>query len=339
MYGDCVEEKIEGTVGKYRVLQCIGSGGFSKVYRVEDVHICKEFAMKVVKASPKGDDESEPKFLMQLEHKGLPVLHDVFYYEDKVCIVMELAKGITLKEYVESRGKLTVKEGLGLGRELAEILKYLHSRPVPVIHGDLKPQNIMVDKTGISLIDFGGAFLQYDVRDVFLGTPGYVAPELKEGELFTQSDVYAFGMVLLFMLTGREPYLFQTQHINRSLKYYGIPRRIRKIIGKCAEKQFFYRYQSGLELQEALLKTKVNVNFILGQWMGRIAGLLQITGLLSMFFILYGYDIWTKKEAVFFFIINVCIILLGSIWKKCSARSYKTAILECECSMFVSQGL
>lgn len=339
MYRDCVEEKIGETLGKYKVLQCIGTGGFSKVYRVEDMHICKEFAMKVVKAYQNENDGSEPKFLIQLEHKGLPLLHDVFYCEEEICIVMELAKGISLKEYVENQGKLSVKEGLNLGRELAEILKYLHSRPVPLIHGDLKPQNIMVDKTGLSLIDFGGAFLQYDARDVFFGTPGYAAPELKDGELFTQSDVYAFGKVLLFMLTGREPYLFRRQNMKRSLKYYGIPFKIRKIIAKCTEEQFFYRYQSGLELQEALLKSKGSVNFMMGRWINKIADFLQILGFISVVFIISGLELLTKNEAAFLLGITICIIFLGIVLEKLSGKSYKTAILECECSIFVSQGL
>ncbi len=339
MYRDCVEEKIEGMIGKYRVLQCIGSGGFSTVYKVEDVHIGKEFAMKVVKVSEKGNDNSEPKLLIQLEHKGLPALHDAFYCGEELCIVMELAKGRNLKEYVEGKGKLMVKEGLLFGRELAEILKYLHSRPVPVIHGDLKPQNIMVDETGLSLIDFGEAFLQYDARDVFFGTPGYAAPELKEGELFTQSDVYAFGMVLLFMLTGREPYLFEKQNLNRSLKCYGIPVKIRKIIEKCTKRQIFRRFQSGLELQEALLKTKGTMNHMGGQLLGEVSNILIIIGLFAMFLIFQSNMFLTKEAVVFFFVINIGILLFATVLGKIATKSYKTEILECECSIFVSQGL
>lgn len=339
MYGDYIEEKIGRTAGKYRILQCIGSGGFSKVYQVEDVHIGKEFAMKVIKVSETGRDNSEPKLLMQLEHKGLPTLHDVFYDGDELCIVMELAKGVTLKKYVEGKGKLTVKEGVLLGRELAEILKYLHSRPVPVIHGDLKPQNIMVDETGLSLIDFGGAFLQYDLRAVFFGTPGYAAPELKEGELFTQSDVYAYGMVMLFMLTGREPYLFHKTNLRRSLKRYGIPVKIGKIIEKCTKIQTFERFQSGLELQEALLKPKGSMKHAGERLLEGIGSVLIITGLLGMLFICCMNRYMPKEAAVYIFIFNIIIFLVATVLGKIATKSYKSEILECECSIFVSQGL
>lgn len=339
MYRNCIEEKVDIIGNKYRVLECIGSGGFAKVYKVLDEHIGKEFAMKIAYASEENGANGEQQLLRQLEHPGLPTLHDVFYEGDHICIVMELAKGITLKEYVEKRGKLTIKESLYLCRQLGEILQYLHTRPVPVIHGDLKPQNIMVCEQGIRLIDFGGAFLQYDVSKVFTGTPGYAAPELKKGEIFTQSDIYAFGKVMIYMLTGREAYLFGEEVLIQSLKKYGIPKKIRKILKKCIDGEISGRYQSGQELLEILLKQKGTMRHLPGRMMYALSILLRIGGIFGMLYVIKLRKVEPSDDLILLFMINICVIFLSVLPAKLATKSYKAAILECECSLFVSQGI
>lgn len=339
MYRNCIGEEIRFVGDKYRVLQRIGSGGFATVYKVLDEHIGKEFAMKIVPVSEKNSACGEPELLRQLEHPGLPGLHDVFFWENQVCIVMELAKGITLKEYVERQGKLTVKEGLYLGRQLGKILQYLHTRPIPVIHGDLKPQNIIVGEQGIRLIDFGGAFLQYDVRDVFVGTPGYAAPELEKGELFTPSDVYAFGKVMIYMFTGREAYLFNEETLIQGLKKYGIPRKIRKILQKCVEREVHRRFQSGQELLEVLLKSKGRMRHLPGRIMHELSTLLRMGSVFGMLYVINAGWHARYDGLILLFMINIGVILLSSLLAKLAIKSYKTAILECECSLFVSQGI
>lgn len=339
MYRDCIEKKNVIIAEKYRILQEIGSGGFAKVYKVLDEHIGKEFAMKVVVVEKEEDAYSEPEFLRQLNHHGLPGLHDFFYLENYIYIIMELANGITLKEYVEARGKLTIKEGMHFARQLGEILQYLHTRPIPIIHGDLKPQNIMVGEEGICLIDFGGAFLQYDVGKRFVGTPGYAAPELRRGEIFTQSDVYAFGMVMLYLFTGREAYLFKKEGMISVLKKYGVSIKIRKILKQCLAEEVHMRFQSGQELLEAIVKEKSYMRHFPGRKFYICGIVLKICGIVGLLFLLYEETCAEQGLQTGDIFMNLCILFFGFLLIIFANQSYKTAILECECSIFVSEGI
>lgn len=336
MYRNTVEEIIRGT--KYCLAETLGEGGFSKVYRVTDQNIGKEYALKVVEAKEEYQG-SEIRLLKNLKHEGLPGLHDVFAYEDYTCIVMEYIKGESLEQYVAKRGKLSPKETLTLGKQMCEILCYLHSRSVPVIHGDLKPQNIMIHEGKIRLIDFGGAFLQYDKKEQIYGTKGYASPEQYCNELFTQSDVYSFGMVMLYMLTGRQAYLFVNNITTDELKRYGVPYRLRKLIMQCLSVELNERFVSGKELLEALNHIKRTAKQLPGQC---IAGISMVIRLLGMGSIIYGIFVWKQlglQDVRQLFVGSVCLIILSYIAESFSYRAYKTAILECECSLFVSEGL
>lgn len=333
MYGD--NNRTELINGKYRVLGVLGEGGFANVYRVSDEHIGKEYAMKVFK---KNSDENfrEIEVLRRLEHKGLPTLHDVVTNEGYVYVVMELVKGVTLKEYVEERGNLGVKETVRIAIEMCEIIGYLHRRLQPVIHGDLKPGNIMIGDEEVCLVDFGGALIQQDMPDVIYATPGYAAPELKRGELYTQSDVYSFGKVIEFMLTGREAFEHSENSGKRELKKYGVPAGLRKIVTKCTMEAEELRYQSGKELMDALQNNK-NVTAQLPGHVIYVSAMI-FRGLGALFYIacLCFYKIEMQANLPEFFIMAGVILLIGIFMNKIAERYYKTAILECECSIVVS---
>jgi len=126
---------------------------------------------------------NEINMLRALEHPGLPSLHDVFTEGNKIFIVMELVEGETLEQYVKARGKLSIKETLYITECLCETVGYLHSRSVPVVHGDLKPQNIIVREGRVSLVDLGGAMKIYGNSQICMGTPGYAPPELAQGKI------------------------------------------------------------------------------------------------------------------------------------------------------------
>lgn len=297
MYSDFSGMLLEN---KYRIKEKIGKGGFACVYRITDEHIHKDFAMKMIvldedKISLKTENGTEAqkmlgevRLLRQLEHSGLPQLHDVFIYESIICIVMELILGDTLDTYVAEHGKISEKEAWEIGKQIAEILRYLHSQSIPVIYTDLKPGNIMFHQGRVHMVDLGGAFYQFSKEKYFYATRGYAAPELENGESSVGSDIYSFGRVMLFLLTGRHPFLIAEEGIKRTLKRYGVSRSLRKIIEKCLNHDPAKRFRSGYELMDCINRKK-------GRKRGKSGNALGC--------------------------------------------GYNRQILECECSLFVSQGI
>lgn len=335
MYGDC--NRTNMTVGKYRILELLGQGGFASVYKVEDEHLHKEYAMKIMEECSVAQEEAMR--LNELQHPGLPLLHDVFELESNTCLVMELSRGEKLKSYVKRHGKLSVEETVKIGLQISEILKYLHKQSVPVIHGDLKPENIMVGPDKIQLIDFGGSYLMYSRREIFYGTPGYAAEELCRGEVLPQSDIYSFGKVLLYMLTGREGVLFGGQINVAELKRYGIPKNLRKVVVRCLEKEPYMRYQSGAELMEALHKLRRINRQIPGQGVAALATICRFLGTAGILYVLYGINAGGNFPSREIFVLSSLILILSCVVGRCAASIYHEAILECECSMFVTEGL
>lgn len=334
MYGNSVEEIIKGT--KYEYHASLGKGGFANVYRVTDLHLGKDYAMKIMERNGSVENCNEVKWLKELNHDGLPGLHDVFCSEDFVCIVMELIEGESLEQYVCNKGKLSIKETLEFGNQISHILSYLHTRQVPVIHGDIKPANLMVCEGRIRLIDFGTALLQYEKRNVLYGTLGYASPEQRKGELWKQSDIYAFGKVLLFMLTGRDAKLFEEQISDALLKRYGIPKRLRRILLCCIHKEVLKRYQSGKELEEAFAKVKGNSRYIPGQCMSWVSLILKTLGMGNLLYILVCEE--QKMNQQLLFAGWVGIVWFACLLESFSTHFYKRTILECECSLLVTQG-
>ena len=324
---------------KYRILNDLGEGGSAHVYKVRDEHIGREYAMKVMNKKGNHDIYREVQMLQKLEHRGLPSLHDVIETQDKMYIVMELAKGRTLNEYVRMKGKLTIKESIEIGKRICEIISYLHKQSLPVIHGDLKPQNIMIGEMGdVELLDFGSAFRQYEAAEVIYGTPGYAAYEVQEGKLFTQSDVYSFGRVLEFMLTGRTANLIPILHKRKNLRAYGVPKKICDIVCKCTKERPEERYQSGQEVLEALDKVKRPTTHLPGKALLYFSVGVRMLGAGVLGLCLYDYKMQEFTFLHFLFLLGCTLLIISFIIEKVAEKLYKTAILECECSIFISQG-
>lgn len=332
-------EPDEIIVGKYRIEELLGEGGFGKVFKVFDMHIRKEFALKTVEGVKNNDTCMEIKMLQSLAHEGLPKLHDIFRVKNVLCIVMDLIEGVTLEAYVKMRGKLSVGETRYFMMKLCEILGYMHSRPVPVIHGDIKPHNIMVREKELQLIDLGGAFFQYDKSSSVYGTKGYAAPEQNNGELFTQSDVYSVGKVMLFMLTGGEAFLACSHLPGKIGRRYGVPNRFTKVINKCLQVEMSSRYQSAKELLLALRKVKGGNRHFPGQILATIGNGTRGFGILIILYCLYLQKSGGIAGDEKYFIMGIYVILCSYLFDLIAANSYKNAILECECSLIVTNGL
>lgn len=335
MYSDCDWTKI--IPDKYTVLEQLGRGGFGSVYKVKDEHIDKFYAMKILKCNALCDADKEIDILKSLDFRGLPALHDVFYDEEYMYIVMELARGHNLETYVKSKGKLSVEETLRIGCQICDILKYLHGRPIPVVHGDIKPENIMVSDKGVSLIDFGCAFLQYSEECKYMGTPEYAAPELLRGNVSTESDVYSFGKVLLFMLTGRQIWMLNSTKTQECLVAYAVPKRLRKLVERCLEEDIKWRFRSGLELSKEIHGIKTKDRNFEGKWVSGLAVFLQWSGVFGIIYSLFLYRNQMKPEL--WFLVGVVFVTVSFIIGAWVDKCYKSTILECECNILVSEGL
>lgn len=150
------ERKIESRVigGKYRLMKRIGKGGGGSVYMAEDMHMGKIWAVKEVEVGQQFERESET--LRSVRHKNLPLLVDIIRQEEKAYLVLEYIEGNTLQEVLKEKKTLPLRESMRIGIEVLEALKCLHHQNPPVVYGDLKPSNIMLDKEGcVKLIDFG----------------------------------------------------------------------------------------------------------------------------------------------------------------------------------------
>ena len=151
--------------GKYKIISVIGQGGMSTVYLARHQRLNKEWAVKEISREYCENYEMisrqlvlEADILKKLNHPGLPKIIDIIEKKDVIWMVMEFIEGKTLKEVLKERGRIQETEVLSWGKQLCEVLSYLHSRTPPIIYRDLKPDNIILKKTGrLVLIDFGTA--------------------------------------------------------------------------------------------------------------------------------------------------------------------------------------
>lgn len=179
--------------GRYFIVEKI-SGGRGSLYLAKDLRTGKRRAVKILSETSR----SEAAFWGDLDHPMLPQMVDCVEEEGCVFLVMEYLQGKNLKELLKHHGPWQEKQVLSWARELCTVLEYLHSRKPPIIHGDIKPENLMLTREGrLYLVDLGSAAKGYrtDFRQC-TGTKGYAAPEQYRGELYPASDLYAFGKTM-----------------------------------------------------------------------------------------------------------------------------------------------
>ncbi len=215
---------------RYEILEILGTGGMSVVYKAR-CHLLNRFvAIKILKEELAQDEELRKRFhdeslaVAMLSHPNIMAVYDVSKSGDPDYIVMELLDGITLKQYMQQKGGvLTWQEALHFITQIMKALRHAHSRGI--IHRDIKPQNIMVLRDGsIKVADFGIARFtasQNTLTQEALGSVHYISPEQARGShIDARSDIYSAGVVLYEMLTGRLPYegdspvAVAIQHIN-----------------------------------------------------------------------------------------------------------------------------
>jgi len=207
---------------RYQQRTLIARGGMGLVYRAYDTRLRRWVAVKVMH----GDLSARPDFVERffreaqaaamLEHPNIVTIYDVDEVGDELQIVMAWIDGKDLQRSIEEEGPLSAERASRILDQLAAALDHAHNRPQPVYHRDIKPSNIMVGQNDrVVLTDFGIARLMGTSSltgiGLFVGSPEYMAPELVEGGGADQcTDLYALGVVLFQMLTGRTPFHAET---------------------------------------------------------------------------------------------------------------------------------
>lgn len=200
---------------RYEILERIGMGGMAVVYKAKCHRLNRLVAIKILKSDLAQDDDFRRRFnaesqaVAQLSHPNIVSVYDVSRGGDMEYIVMELIDGITLKQYMEKRGRLNWRESLHFITQIMRGLSHAHSRGI--VHRDIKPQNIMVLRDGsVKVADFGIACLENSAQTLTqeaLGSVHYISPEQARGDRSdARSDIYSAGVVLYEMLAGRLPF-------------------------------------------------------------------------------------------------------------------------------------
>jgi serine/threonine-protein kinase len=199
---------------RYEILEVIGTGGMAVVFKAKCHRLNRMVAIKMLKKDLSEDAEFRRRFhdesqaVAMLSHPNIMAVYDVSRRGDMDYIVMELIDGITLKQYMERRGRLNWPESLHFISQIMKGLSHAHSRGI--VHRDIKPQNIMVLRDGtVKVTDFGIAFLSNgsNPSNEAIGSVHYISPEQAKGDYTdNRSDIYSAGVVLYEMLTSRMPF-------------------------------------------------------------------------------------------------------------------------------------
>ena len=269
--------KIGMIIGdRYEVLEKIGTGGMSDVYKAKDHKLNRLVAVKVLKQEFSENENFVSKFRVEaqstagLMHPNIVNVYDVGDEDGVNYIVMELVDGITLKKYIEKKSRLSVKEAVSIAIQVAMGLEAAHNNNI--IHRDIKPQNIMISKEGkVKVTDFGiaKAATSNTITSNVMGSVHYTSPEQARGGYSdAKSDIYSLGITLFEMLTGRVPFNGDTtvaiaiKHIQEELPSPAdyndeIPVSVEKIVLKCCQKSPDRRYQNAAELITDLKKSLI----------------------------------------------------------------------------------
>ena len=255
-------------VGRYEILGQIGSGGMAYVYKARDKKLNRMVAIKVLKEEFCKNQDFVKKFRGEaqaaagLSHNNIVGVYDVGDDDNIHYIVMELVDGITLKEYINRKKKLGIKESIGISIQVAQGLETAHAHHI--VHRDIKPQNIIISRDArIKVTDFGIARAITDETTNLYGAAGsvhYISPEQARGGYCDErSDIYSLGITMYEMVTGRVPFDGDTTvavaiaHINDEMTppseiEPAVPAALEDIIFKCTSKKPEQRYANCAEL-------------------------------------------------------------------------------------------
>lgn len=269
--------------GRYQISKVIGVGGMSVVFEAYDNVMKRTVAVKMLKDEIAHDTQSVKRFINEskavamLSHPNIVKIYDVSVKENRKYIVMERVEGITLKNYLNKKGTLGMREMLQYTEQILLALEHAHAKGI--VHRDIKPQNILLLKNGvIKVTDFGIAKLPnaetVTMTDKAIGTVYYISPEQASGKrVDRRSDIYSLGVLMYEMCTGKLPFMADSpvsvalMHVKDQPKRPSeivptIPKGLEQIILGAMEKQPDKRIQSASQMLKLLDRVKKNPELV-----------------------------------------------------------------------------
>lgn len=252
---------------RYEILEKVGSGGMADVFRAKCHRLNRFVAIKILKQEYSDDTKFVAKFrgeaqaIASMSHPNIVGIYDVGEEDGLYYIVMELVDGITLKKYIEEKGKLSVKEAVGISLQIANGLDAAHRNNI--VHRDVKPQNILIARDGTAKVsDFGiaKAASSNTITANAMGSVHYISPEQARGGYSDEkSDIYSLGVTMYEMLSGDLPFTgesavaialahIQEDAVPLAAQDASIPRGLSNIVNKCMQKKTELRYLSAVDL-------------------------------------------------------------------------------------------
>jgi eukaryotic-like serine/threonine-protein kinase len=258
------------TLGKYKIVAPLGSGGFGSVYLAQDTWIDKKVAIKVPhrQGLDFGELLHEPRLLASVNHPNIVSITTAEKQDNLFFIVMEYVQGETLENVIAAQGSLELARALDYTCQISNAVEHAHRQGV--IHRDLRPANVLVSESGVlKVADFGTSrFLEIAAHGTtVIGSPPYMAPEQFHGKAVFASDIYSLGVTMYQMLTGVLPYdtpapgdldkLMSGELVSPPrLKNASIPRPISDIVMRAMAPDVAARYQRASDLLEDVLAAR-----------------------------------------------------------------------------------
>ncbi len=264
---------------RYEIIDKVGSGGMADVYKAKCHRLNRYVAIKILRSEYSNDKSFVAKFRAEaqsaagLSHPNIVNVYDVGEDNGLYYIVMELVEGITLKKFIERKGRLEVKEAVGIAIQIAQGMEAAHD--AHIIHRDIKPQNIIISRDGkVKVTDFGiaKAATSNTLTSNAMGSVHYLSPEQARGGYSDErSDIYSLGVTLYEMLCGKVPFAGDNTVSVALLHIQGeavpvreinpeVPPSVDKIVQKCMQKKPERRYLSASELIADLKRSIANPN-------------------------------------------------------------------------------
>ena len=259
--------------GRYKIQTLIGTGGMAAVYLAKDLILDRLVAIKVLRLDFRQNNDAMRRFrrealsATQLTHPNIVGVYDVGQSQEMNYIVMEYVEGTDLKDYIRQRGALHPIEAVRIMMQIVSAIAAAHQNRI--IHRDIKPQNILIDREGnVKITDFGIAVALSDTSltqtNTLLGSVHYLSPEQARGGMATiQTDIYALGIVLYELLTGKVPFDGESA-VSIALKHFQeplppvvnptamVPQSLENIVLKATAKDPMNRYRSCYEMFQDL---------------------------------------------------------------------------------------